>query len=407
MTLSWYEVSPAPHGAGQRLTFQRHATARFWPESVLRDAPLPLLPGPCVELEGPGAMWMYAAGALHARASGASEIRVFQPGQPGVTVWPPEGDAAPWCACRMEEPGYVAAMMQPAAGEQRWAPGGFAGLGASLAALAPVSVTLTGPGANWMYAGAALAAQAAGAVWIDYDSPAGEPVVVGGPPEALGQALPGLAQPEGPGRVIGLLGDPNSGKSVFSRLLFEALRRVEPQAWLMDCDAASPTPPWYLIQQSTPQQPLVEALRKAQKIDWSDALEDQVAERLRRLRRRLAVTLADLPGGNHKAAPPLRVPPHREVILFEVDRFVILARDADTEPAWRAALAPHGLDGRIAAVLTSHSPQAHPRDAVTLRQRGDGPCWRGEVWGLQRGHTLGREAESQRALEALLGRLLE
>ncbi|GIW83344.1 MAG: hypothetical protein KatS3mg105_5151 [Gemmatales bacterium] len=48
-----------------------------------------------------------------------------------------------------------------------------------------------------------------------------------------------------PGILLGIVGDPNCGKSVLSRLLdtYRAIRRE--RGWLLDCDAAAPTPRWY------------------------------------------------------------------------------------------------------------------------------------------------------------------
>ncbi len=181
--------------------------------------------------------------------------------------------------------------------------------------------------------------------------------------------------------VVGIIGDPNCGKSVFSLALNHYRGTIGCRGWRLDGDGASPTPDWYLSSQAaTPQ--AVDNARENIKRAWSEDMENRIAERIRRLRLFFEVAIADLPGGDHRQTPPRRVPPHREVMMREVDVFVLIQRaDKPSESAWREALAPHGLDGRIAVVLCSQAPEGPPALEVSTDRDG---TWRGAIRGLDR-----------------------
>ena len=47
--------------------------------------------------------------------------------------------------------------------------------------------------------------------------------------------------------MIGVLGDPNSGKSVFSKVFGCILQKYSDKSvWVYDCDAVAPTADWYI-----------------------------------------------------------------------------------------------------------------------------------------------------------------
>lgn len=109
------------------------------------------------------------------------------------------------------------------------------------------------------------------------------------------------------GIVIGILGDPNSGKSVFSKNFYAALSKNLPHnvtIWFYDCDKSAPTPDWYL------QHPEPESnetrIRKEIKTPWSQELEKGVQRDLCSLRTRFDLLIADMPGGKHPKAPEER-----------------------------------------------------------------------------------------------------
>lgn len=163
---------------------------------------------------------------------------------------------------------------------------------------------------------------------------------------------------------LGVLGDPNTGKSVLSRMLYHMFRRRYRRVWIYDSDQASGTPAWYLHMRSRERHDEANAYRNRTKRAWTPELEREAAGDIRTMRETLALVTVDLPGGRHPKAgetfAPQRVPPGREVILREIDAFVILARDDNQKSfeAWRADLANHGLDGRIIANWISQNPAA-------------------------------------------------
>jgi hypothetical protein len=123
-------------------------------------------------------------------------------------------------------------------------------------------------------------------------------------------------------------------------------------------------------------------------------MEATIAEQLRLGRELFSVLIADLPGGNHKVEPPQRLPEGRERIFAEVDALILLQRDdAPSETAWREALRPHGLDGRIAAVISSSHPDGPPSLSV-CKEAG---LWRGGVTGLDRSGSTRELVEAYRS----------
>jgi hypothetical protein len=257
-------------------------------------------------------------------------------------------------------------------------------------------VVLTGRGPTWGYA-----ALAAGAVDSDVErvlffSPVDHlPIVCWSrnergplpePPSWLLDAL-GYVRDARPGVTVGVIGDPNSGKSVFSMLLeraFVSARSDAIRAFRYDCDRASPTPYWFLRMQSRgPEAPDPRKLREAAKQKWTHEMEQSIAQAICRLRPYFDVVVADLPGGNHKIAPPARIPPGREVIMREIDRFVLVARDEAAVAGWREALATCDLADRLVAIVETRDPQAS-LSLLPLSNRTDG--WR--ITGLDRSRVL-------------------
>jgi hypothetical protein len=219
-------------------------------------------------------------------------------------------------------------------------------------------------------------------------------------PQWLADAMPSPKAPV----VIGVVGDPNHGKSVFSAALDRYRTSKNQDGWILDCDGQAPTPHWYLsmLEQNNPE---AIQLREQSKRPWTSEMEERIAKQICMGRRIFEILIADLPGGNHKASPPQRVPPGRERIFNEVDALILLENiDGQREAAWREALLRHGLDGRIAAVLTSRDPQVAP--ALSVRQNGD--LWRGAIEGLDRNRPDGELDEAFRAgLDQLWPALLD
>ncbi|MBQ9776447.1 MAG: hypothetical protein IJW17_10490 [Lentisphaeria bacterium] len=156
------------------------------------------------------------------------------------------------------------------------------------------------------------------------------------------------------GQIIGILGDPNSGKSVFSAALTAAVKQIAApdfSVWLKDCDKAAPTPYWYL--RNTAPDSDETQIRKRIKTGWTLELEDMVREELSHLRSRMDLLIADMPGGKHPKDPAPkaeRIPGKGRGEMFaECDGFIILCRSGGDHifNAWKNALKEYGLEGKI------------------------------------------------------------
>jgi len=187
----------------------------------------------------------------------------------------------------------------------------------------------------------------------------------------LGLVVPDQT-PSRPTPIVGLVGDPYSGKSVLSWKLYKAWQQRRLSVYRFDCDAASPTTS-YALASSVGKQVREDYQQRRKQLDgsrggWQPGDEVILAQCLRRIKASgLALALADLPGGIHpgRVASPqsVRVPPGREALLREVDHFVIVARSKQAEQGWRDSLAELGLADRIREVVCSdpgHAPECIP-----------------------------------------------
>jgi hypothetical protein len=369
-----------------RIEFQP-SKDRYWPPSVLERNPIAAtsVSGREVILTGPGAVWMYAHAAAVYCAAGAEKIRVETPGdKPGsddltgcqCEIRRPQRDAASllfWVQLRSLPPlsrQVIERLLQPRLDE--------------LQQLQPREIVIGGRASNEVYARVAQAAVRAGVMRVYcwsardglvavYDAQSGQ---LGGPvryPAWLQEAVPPPERPV----VLGVIGDPNVGKSTLCHFFDCYLQRTW-RAWKLDCDGQAPTPNWYLSMVDEAQ---AKRLRDAQKCPWTSEMEEMIADQLRRARELFDVLVADLPGGNHAINPPQRIPPGREIMFREVDAFLIVQRqDQPTAADWLRELQNHGLESRVVAILDSIRPDLEP----ALRVWTENGIWRGEVCGLHR-----------------------
>lgn len=392
----WFTLTRSDNDRALTIEFQP-SDHRYWPPEILRMHPLiSKLPQSLqdwhVTLTGPAPVWMYAHGAAVAKSLDASNI--------SVKSRAPEGTSTDLSHASCE---FIHVPGEKARGLFHFHLPGNPGLtqNAILDLITPKlakfkklkggTLCISGKGNMPTYALIAETAVAIGIAQILCWTPVdGLVTVFDANPEKLGtrpepeewlqQAIP---EPE-KSTIVGITGDPNCGKSVFSSALNHYRGRIQRSGWRLDCDGQAPTTDWYLNWRH--QDPAsADAARKALKRDWNDSMEDHIAQQLRGLRRFFEVAIADLPGGNHKHVPALRVPPHREVIFHEVDVLILIERiDQPSESLWREALRPHGMENQIRVVLRSAKHLGLP--SMTLDENVDG-IWRGTVTGLDRSRS--------------------
>lgn len=173
------------------------------------------------------------------------------------------------------------------------------------------------------------------------------------------------------GTMIGILGDPNSGKSVFSKVLENILRKYSggKTVWTYDCDAAAPTPNWYIygLQNANSQEEadIKTNARKATKQKWTEQLERKVSEYMKTIKSNIDFIVADFPRGRHDEEKNIheRIPSEaRAEMLKNCDYFVIIARSDVPERItdWKKALNEYNLANRVIAEIISKNPQAAP-----------------------------------------------
>ena len=214
------------------------------------------------------------------------------------------------------------------------------------------------------------------------------------------------------GWCLGILGDPNSGKSVFSKTLFHCVRdKFSPNsAWIYDCDIASPTPEWYFHGQSASNEALkneYELRRKQLKSQWDTKKETKVSVDLQNIKHNLQFVVADLPGGNHKAIPPQRIPgPTRANIMRQCNALIVLCREdkPNVFEDWIVALKEYGLEHRVVAKIITRCPTAPVAvSGITSESSGLLSC---TVTGLDRTKTDDKLIDAlQKTLQDLLEKI--
>jgi len=348
--------------------------ARALPPSILEEPGINEIPffDKNVLLEGPVPNWIYAHFAVMAVIKGAREVFLRQAGIYNDTqVWPfvPSGAGIKGAmeeSCFkivLEKPGIVHLEFNKAPDEMsgKWTMADFLNTPLQIPEKTETLI-IRGTAANWMCAVAAIAVYRAGIRNILCYTPRELSYI------NIGLFEPGksVQQPSSVenGLVIGIAGDPNSGKSVFKYWLEKSIKDIWPNSWWMDADPASPTPNWYLDGLNSGLADKVKKIRDESKQSWTHELELMVVDILRNLRRNLDVTIVDLPGGNFNVAPPLRIPPGREVIYKEIDLFIIIWKDEAALVDWRSNLQKYNLENHIFAEIESREPKGQASLAI-------------------------------------------
>lgn len=151
------------------------------------------------------------------------------------------------------------------------------------------------------------------------------------------------------GKVIGIFGDPNTGKSVLAYHIFNEMKKRNLSVFRQEGDPSAPTPPWYL---ETPCRETADALRRQAKTGWCNKSAEWVASSLEGLKKSFDYVIVDLGGGR---PPEIRITPELEKILDKVDEGIILCQRGNTEckNSWRKEIAEKKPHIRIKAFCES------------------------------------------------------
>lgn len=199
------------------------------------------------------------------------------------------------------------------------------------------------------------------------------------------------------GRMIGVLGDPNSGKSMFSKV-FGCLidfYSYQNDTWVYDCDAAALTSDWYIYGlQTAESQKRIDEIKTARdkiKQNWTPELELKVAENMSVIKSNLNFIIADLPGGRHKEEENIheRIPDsERAEMLKNCDGFIIIGRQDKPEliDDWINALQQYNLQDRVIAHILSGKPENAPSAKNVFFDENN--IFHASVYGLDRKNKI-------------------
>ena len=358
--------------------------------TLKRDLPVR---GGSFTITGRNTVVAYFAAAYYLALWGAKEILCRLPNRKEyrlLSAPPPPAETKPWLSVTRRE--GVRILANPDAVDGKWGESVLENLYVP-ADLSPApeggkEISVTGRGPILMYAALGVAASCCGNAFR-LSIPASPFDFIFSRRGFRIEHAPGSRN----GRIIGILGDPNSGKSVFSRNFAEALKKVAPPdftSWFKDCDKAAPTPDWYLVD-SSPESRETQ-IRKRIKVPWSEELEKKVRQELLLIKTRLDLLIADMPGGKHPKDPAERdkaerIPGDARAGMFRAcDGFIVLCRDGEDRifDEWRKALAARGLDGRILARFDTYLTGGEKHFSMTPVRRGADGLFRSEIRDLDR-----------------------
>ena len=363
--------------------------------------------GRVIVVTGRGPVEGYFAIGYYATLFGAEKV-IYEGvgGMPRIEM--PSPDAAdsqkPWLNVSRQGEAFFATITASAKSDGKWDDGEVGCDSPVRLPATQLPVTFTGLGGVHMYLLLGVSAALCGLPDVRVSKPA-IPYAVRFTPTRAGETV--VLDSGKRGAVVGIIGDPNSGKSVFSRAFSMALRKSMPdgfQTWIYDCDLASPTPEWYcavLVEADDRAAEDYKAIRDSQKVSWNEAMERRCANDLRALRTNLDMVIADLPGGRHPKIEkgetfiPDRIPGESRADMFRrCDAFIVLCRkDRHDEilNGWVDALAKFGLQDRVAAILDSSDPESE-FSLPKLAPDGNGILY-GEIHGLDRKKPAGETGQ--------------
>lgn len=347
-----------------------------------------------VIISGKAPIFIYMYAALRVFQAGAAQIAIRQvQAEKPFLVFPTE-DAGPGDHVHAAAPGIVefgdSLVCEYHCSNS--APIGPADLPALVGALplpshAVEKIVIAGKMPIWLAAAVAVSAQLKGWKTIEYLMPSFDGPVLLFPNLKMGKPLPELQKH---GIVIGIVGDPNSGKSVFAELLEQAGAAAGADIWRYDCDYAAPTPNWYLDMMKIGRNREGSEWRRSYKRKWVAGAEEELVAELQNIRKYIDVIIADLPGGRHEKDFVQRLPPGREILFHEADFFIIVAKrqgGCDSGEAWKNELAKIGMASKIVQTIYSELPEQD----ISLHE-ADGQ-W--HILGLDRTHTAAAPVKAE------------
>ncbi len=153
-----------------------------------------------------------------------------------------------------------------------------------------------------------------------------------------------------PPTIIGIVGMPNVGKSVFSWRLRHAINHLERPVIRFDADAIAPTGGYTATQEGAI------ARRAGKRADWNDPQDSQqFAGWIPKASPGLGgFVIVDLPGGKNG----LCVPPGREPLIRAVPHFIIVQGNDDEARQWQQAIAACHPQANILGQVLSR-PHGH------------------------------------------------
>ena len=272
-----------------------------------------------------------------------------------------------WCSISEESNSVIASAVPSNSPDGRWTEDDVSKNASCFSFSEPEKLTiLTGRGSLLFYSILACSASVSGCKNLVVEKPTEENFIV-----IASSLFPTKSLGKTKGIMIGILGDPNSGKSVFSKVLGNIFRIYsdEKSVWNYDCDAAAPTSDWYVygLQRAQSQQEAdtIKNTRKSIKQKWTEELEIKVSEYMKTVKSNLDFVIADFPGGRHDEEKNFheRIPSEtRADMLKNCDYFIIIGRSDVPERIndWKKSLAEYNLEKRVIAEVISKNPWNTP-----------------------------------------------
>lgn len=271
-----------------------------------------------------------------------------------------------WCSLSKNKNTAILSIISPNTSDKRWSNEFIQENALPFKIDEPLkSVIITGRGSLLFYSILASSVAISGFENIFIEKPTEKTLL-----KIAGNLLYEKSENKEAGKMIGVLGDPNCGKSVFSKVFGCILEESSKKnVWVYDCDASAPTSDWYIygLQQakSDIEADMIKKARNAIKCKWFYELECKTAESMQNVKKQLEVIVADFPGGYHDEEKNIhkRIPDSGRVEMLKCcDYFVIIGRSDKLEAIneWKSELRKYNLDDKVIAEIISKDPEHSP-----------------------------------------------